>query len=85
VARCEGWMKPGAAWNMGRAVLGSRESSILELRGAMRSFRWTMNAMWAEVSQLNLIELVRTLQMPVFFLLGREDHFVPTHASRPTS
>jgi len=81
VARCEGWMKPRAAWKMGHAVLGSRESSILELRGAMRGFRWSMNAMWAEVSQLNLIELAPALQMPVFFLLGREDHFVPPETS----
>ena len=81
IARCEGWMKPRAAWKMGRAVLGSRESSISELPGAMRGFRWTMNAMWPEVSQLNLIELAPALQMPVFFLLGREDHFVPPETS----
>ena len=37
--------------------------------------------MWAEVSRLNLVELVPALQMPVFFLLGRNDHWVPTETS----
>jgi pimeloyl-ACP methyl ester carboxylesterase len=40
-----------------------------------------MNAMWAEVSRLNLIELVPALQMPVFFLLGRRDPWVPPESS----
>lgn len=37
--------------------------------------------MWPEVSRLNLIELVPALRMPVFFLLGRNDHFVPPKTS----
>ena len=40
-----------------------------------------MNAMWTEVSRLNLIELVPALQMPMFFFLGREDHRVPPPTS----
>ena len=36
-----------------------------------------MDAMWPEVSRLNLIEQVAALQQPVFFFLGRKDHFVP--------
>ena len=40
-----------------------------------------MNAMSAEVSRLNLIELVPALQMPVFFFLGRKDHWVPPETS----
>jgi pimeloyl-ACP methyl ester carboxylesterase len=43
----------------------------------MRGFRFSMNAMWAEVSRLNLIELVPALEMPVFFFLGRKDRWVP--------
>jgi pimeloyl-ACP methyl ester carboxylesterase len=37
--------------------------------------------MWAEVSKMNLIEIVPALQMPVFFFLGRLDHWVPPEVS----
>ena len=47
----------------------------------MRGFRWSMDAMWAEVSRLNLIDLAPTLQMPAFFFLARKDHFVPPETS----
>ena len=54
-------------------------AGVLDLRAAQRVARLpvVMNAMWAEVSRLNLIELAPALQMPVFFFLGRKDHFVP--------
>jgi pimeloyl-ACP methyl ester carboxylesterase len=81
VVRLEGGMRPRAVWKMGRAVLASRESSIVELPSVMRAFRSCMDAMWPEVSRLNLIELVPALQMPVFFFLGRNDHFVPPATS----
>ena len=81
VVRLEGGMRPAAVWRMGRAALGSRESSILKLRSAWRSFHFVMDAMWPEVSRLNLIELVPALEMPVFFFLGRKDHFVPPKTS----
>jgi pimeloyl-ACP methyl ester carboxylesterase len=81
VVRLEGGMRPRALWKMGRAVLTSQESSILELPSAIRGFRSTMDAMWPEVSRLNLIDLAPTLQMPVFFFLGRNDHFVPPDTS----
>jgi pimeloyl-ACP methyl ester carboxylesterase len=81
LSRFEGRMRPRALWRVARAVLGGRESSMLELPGAMRGFRFSMNAMWAEVSRLNLIELVPALEMPVFFFLGRKDHWVPPETS----
>jgi pimeloyl-ACP methyl ester carboxylesterase len=81
VVRLEGGMRPRALWKMGRAVLASRESSIFELRRTIRGFRFSMDAMWPEVSRLNLIELVPALRIPVFFLLGRNDHFVPPETS----
>jgi pimeloyl-ACP methyl ester carboxylesterase len=81
VSRFEGQMRPRAMWKIGRIVLGSRESSVLELRSAWRSFHFVMDAMWPEASRLNLIELVPTLRMPVFFFLGRNDHFVPPETS----
>jgi pimeloyl-ACP methyl ester carboxylesterase len=33
------------------------------------------------VSQLNLLKVASALQMPVFFFLGRNDHWVPTETS----
>jgi len=47
----------------------------------MRAFQFSLGAMWSEVSRLNLIELVPALQMPVFFFLGRNDHWVPAEIS----
>src|SRR6266511_2236332 len=77
LSRLEGRLRPTAMWKLGRAVLGGGESSILDLPSTMRGFRFSLGAMWTEVSRLNLIELVPALQMPVFFFLRRNDHWVP--------
>ena len=68
-------------WNLGRVILGVPESSILDVPSAMRGFRFSLDAMWPEVSRLNLLELAPVLRMPVFFFLGRKDHWVPTETS----
>jgi pimeloyl-ACP methyl ester carboxylesterase len=81
VSRFEGQMKPRALWKIGHAILGGHESSILELPSGWRAFRWSMDAMWPEVSRINLPELVPALRIPVFYLLGRNDHFVPPDTS----
>ena len=74
-------MRPRALWKLGRVVLGGPESSIFDLPSTWRGFRFSIDAMWAEVSRLNLIELAPALQMPVFFFLGRQDHWVPPETS----
>lgn len=79
--RLAGGMRPPALWRMGRAVLGARESSAFELGRSWRAFHFSMNAMWNEVSCLNLVEMVPALQMPVFFLLGRKDPWVRPETS----
>src|SRR4051794_17612132 len=81
LSRLEGRMAPRAMWRLGRAVLAGQESSIFDLPGTMRGFRFSLAAMWSEVSRLNLLELVPALQMPVFLLLGRKDHWVPAEIS----
>ncbi len=81
VARLEGAMRPRALWKVGRAVLTGQESSIVDLPSTMRGFRFSLDAMWAETSRLNLLDLVPALEMPVFFFLGRKDHWVPPEAS----
>jgi pimeloyl-ACP methyl ester carboxylesterase len=81
LSRFEGRMSPQALWKVGRAVLSGQKSSVFELPSTWRGFRFSMNAMWAEISRLNLIELAPALQMPVFFFLGRNDHWVPPQTS----
>jgi pimeloyl-ACP methyl ester carboxylesterase len=81
LARLEGGMRPKALWKMGRAVLASAESSLFDFRRTMRGFRFTLDAMWSEASRLDLTELVPVLQMPAFFFLGRNDHWVPAETS----
>jgi len=74
-------MRPRELWKLGRAVLSVPESSIFEMPGAWRAFHASLEAMWPEVSRLNLIELVPELKMPVFMFVGRRDHWVPAATS----
>jgi len=39
-------------WNMGRIVLGGPESSILDLPNIVRGWRFSLDALWTEVSPL---------------------------------
>lgn len=80
VTRLEGGMRPRALWSLARALRGP-ESSIFDLPRTMRAFRFSLDAMWAETSRLNLLELAPALEMPVFFFLGRKDHWVPPEVS----
>jgi len=47
----------------------------------LRGFRFSLDIMWDETSNLNLLEMAPVLQMPVFFFLGRNDHWVPPETS----
>lgn len=79
--RLEGHLTARAVWDLGRIFLGGPESSIFDLPGIVRGFRFSLDAMWTEVSRLNLVKLAPVLQMPVFFFLGRHDHWVPPETS----
>jgi pimeloyl-ACP methyl ester carboxylesterase len=81
VTRLEGNMRPRMWPGLARIALGVRESSLIDLPRVIRGFRFSIDAMWAEASQLNLLELVPSLEMPVFFFLGRNDHWVPPEVS----
>jgi len=81
VSRLERRMGPGELWKTGRAVLRAPESSLLDLVGAVQGFRFSLETMWQEVSRLNLLERVPALRMPVFFLIGSKDHWVPPRTS----
>lgn len=56
VARLEGMMRPSMWRDLVRVALGVRESSIIDLPRIVRGFRFTLDTMWAETSQLNLLE-----------------------------
>jgi pimeloyl-ACP methyl ester carboxylesterase len=79
--RLEGKLSGKELWNMGRVVLEGPESSLVDLPNLLRGFRFSLDVMWAEASRVNLLEAVPVLQMPVFFFLGRRDHWVPPDAS----
>jgi pimeloyl-ACP methyl ester carboxylesterase len=79
--RFAGHLGARALCNMARIILGGPESSIFDFPNFMRGFRSSLDVMWAEVSALNLMKAVPVLQMPVFFFLGRHDHWVPPEVS----
>jgi pimeloyl-ACP methyl ester carboxylesterase len=81
LAQLDGTMRPKSLWRMYWPILAAPESSIRDLPDFMRGFRFSLDALWPEAFGLNLIELVPELQMPAFFFLGRNDHWVPAEAS----
>jgi pimeloyl-ACP methyl ester carboxylesterase len=81
VNQIDGQMRLGIIWKAGRALFGRPESSILDLPNLVRGFVFTLDAMWAEVSKLNLLRLVPALKMPVVIAVGCRDHWVPPEAS----
>jgi pimeloyl-ACP methyl ester carboxylesterase len=81
IQRFDGQLSARGLWNMGRLLLAGPESSIIDLPNLLRGFRFSQNALWAEASKLNLLKLAPALQMPVFFFLGRRDHWVPPETS----
>ncbi|WP_234834927.1 alpha/beta fold hydrolase [Mycolicibacterium stellerae] len=81
VQRVDGQLGPRALWRFGRIALGGTESTLLDLPRQVRGFRFSMTAMWDEVSSLNLLQDAPELRVPVFFFLGRHDHWVPPETS----
>jgi pimeloyl-ACP methyl ester carboxylesterase len=81
VNRMDGQMRLGILWKAGRALFGRPETSIFDLPNLVRGFGFTLDAMWAEGSKLNLLKLVPALKMPVVMFVGRRDHWVPPETS----
>jgi pimeloyl-ACP methyl ester carboxylesterase len=79
--RFDGQLSPRALWDVARIAVEGPEASILDLPNLLRGFRFSLDAMWADVSRINLLEVAPALQMPVFFFLGRHDHWVPPETS----
>jgi pimeloyl-ACP methyl ester carboxylesterase len=81
IQRFDGQLSVKGLWKMGRLVLGAPESSIGDVPNLLRGFQFSQKTLWPEASKLNLLKLVPALQMPVFFFLGRQDHWVPPETS----
>jgi pimeloyl-ACP methyl ester carboxylesterase len=79
--RFDGQLSPRALWDVARIAVAGPEASILDLPKLLRGFRFSMDAMWGDFSRLNLHDAAPALQMPVFFFLGRRDHWVPPETS----
>ncbi|MFW9984462.1 MAG: alpha/beta fold hydrolase, partial [Candidatus Odinarchaeota archaeon] len=60
--------------------LTSPEYSLLEGIRALRNkgFHFTMNAMWEELKNVNLREVIQSIKVPVYFFEGRYDMMTPT-------
>jgi len=79
--RLRGGLKPKALWRTVRMLIGAPESSLCDLPTTLRAFRFSMQSMWAEVSRLNLVEAVPALEVPIVFMLGRRDPWIPPEVS----
>jgi hypothetical protein len=79
--RLDGQLSPRALWSIGRVALRAPDSSLFDLPRTMRGFRFSLDTMWPEVSTIDLTKEVPELRMPVFFFLGRNDHWVPPDTS----
>jgi pimeloyl-ACP methyl ester carboxylesterase len=79
--RLEGRLTPATLRDLARMFRHVPELSLLDLPRLMRGFRFSLDVMWDEVSRLDLTTAVPALTMPVFFFLGRHDHWVPPETS----
>ena len=77
----EGRLGLKAGSELGRIFLGGPEYSVLDLPNLYRGFRFSLDAMWTEVSSMNLNKLAPSLDVPVYFFLGRHDHWAPPEIS----
>lgn len=81
IQRLDGQLKLRELWKLFKLVLRQPEGSLFDLPRDLRGFRFSMDALWPEVSKINLLEAAPALQVPVYFFLGRKDHWVPPETS----
>ena len=80
LSRIQGDMRPSYLWKTATTLFGAPEFSLLDLPN-LRSIPFSINAMWNEVSRIDLTTQVPALTMPILFFLGRNDHVVPSDVS----
>lgn len=79
--RWVGILRGTSLWKAVRIMLRRPESSLFELPNMLRGMRFSTNAMWDEISRLNLHRLAPVLHVPVFFFVGRHDRVVDPRTS----
>ncbi|MGH1347729.1 MAG: alpha/beta fold hydrolase [Nannocystales bacterium] len=79
--RFEGKLGVKPLWNLARVVLAGPEYTLGDLPRLLHGFRFSLEAMWPEVSRIDLTKLVPSLKIPTFFFLGRHDRWVPAENS----
>lgn len=73
-----GYFAPGFHRNrVAVSALLHGETSIGEIRKLIAANRFSLESMWPEVQSLDVSGIVRTISVPIAFLLGRLDHQVP--------
>lgn len=75
------FVQPPARWSLVAWALWSGEASLLDLWRLWRGSAFTMQAMWPEVRALEVARAAPRLDVPVTFLLGRDDGVVPAQQS----
>ena len=69
------------SWKFVRITCGRPESSWFEAPNMIRGMLFSTRLMWTEVSRINLEQAAPSLQVPVFFLIGRHDRVVAPETS----
>lgn len=81
LADLEGDLTFDTVWKMIKIYSSVPETSLMDFIQFWKILTFSIDAMWQEVTSLNLLELVPKLDMPTFFFLGKQDHCVPTEIS----
>lgn len=81
IQRMEGALGPRTMWGMLRTFGGGPERSLLDIAPTFRGFRFSLQAMWPELSTFKLLDQATELRLPAIFFLGRQDHWVPPEVS----
>ncbi|KAL3782471.1 hypothetical protein HJC23_002222 [Cyclotella cryptica] len=76
LAKLDGDTSFGHVLMICRIFLTAPEHSIFDLLQFYKILAYNIELMWTEVTSVNLLESVPELQVPTFFLLGRNDHCV---------
>jgi pimeloyl-ACP methyl ester carboxylesterase len=81
LAHLDGDISVCAILQMMRVHVSVPETSLSDLFRFYDVLKFSISAMWSEVIQINLMEAVPRLDMPTFFLLGKQDHCVSNEIS----
>lgn len=81
LTRFVGMVRGMSMWEFSRIMISGPECSIMDLPNILRGTLFSTNAMWEEVSAINLVKAAPVLRMPVFFFVGRHDHVIAPETS----